>query len=122
MLKSRSFFIVDVHKTQTTAKVRIALEACKTTVVFVPSGCTSLVQPLDIVVNGVFKQIVDLLKAEHMQQNLEQYVNNSFSASQRCVLITGWVEAAWAEVCQKREMLKRGFEKCDISVPIDGSR
>ena len=111
-----------MHKAQKTAKVLNALEACKTTLVLVPPGCTSLVQPLDVVVNGQFKQIVDRLQTEHMQQNLEQYVNNSFSASQRRVLITGWVGAAWAEVCRNKDALKRGFEKCGISVPIDGSR
>ena len=114
--------IADVHKAQKTEKVLHALEACKTTVVLVPPGCTSLVQPLDVVVNANFKQIVDRLQTEHMQQNLEQYVNNSLSASQRRILITGWVGAAWAEVCLKKDMIKRGFEKCGISVPIDGSR
>ena len=49
-------------------------------------------------------------------------MNNSLSASQRRVLITGWVGAAWVEVCQNKDMVKRGFEKCGISVPIDGSR
>ena len=114
--------IADVHKAQKTAKVLNALEACKTTVVLVPPGCTSLVQPLDVVVNAKFKQTIDRLQTEHMQQNLEQYVNNSLSASQRRILITGWVGAAWAEVCENEEMVKRGFEKCGISVPIDGSR
>ena len=49
-------------------------------------------------------------------------MNNSLSASQRRVLVTGWVGAAWAEVCQNKDMVKRGFEKCGISVPIHGSR
>lgn len=114
--------IADVHKAQKTTNVLNALEACKTIVVLVPPGCTSLVQPLDVVVNAKFKQIVDCLQTEHMQQNLEQYVNNSLSASQRRVLITGWVGAAWAEVCQNKDAVKRGFEKCGISVLIDGSR
>ena len=57
-------------------------------------------------------QIVDRLQNEHMEQNLEKYVNNNFSASQRRILITEWVGAAWTEVCQKQEILKHGFEKC----------
>ena len=36
--------------------------------------------------------------------------------------MTGWVGAAWAEVCKNKDMVKWGLEKCGISVPIDGSR
>ena len=113
----KSCFIADVHTAHITEMVRSALETCKTTVVLVPSSCTSLVQPLDVVVNRVFKQTVDRLQNEHMQQNLEQYFNISFSASQRHVLIIDWVGATWAEVCQNKEMLKHAFEKCGILVP-----
>ena len=37
-------------------------------------------------------------------------------------MITTWVGAAWAKVCQNKDVVKQGFEKCGISVPIDGSR
>ena len=36
------------------------------------------------------------------------------------VLITKWVGQAWDEVSAK-DMIKHAFEKCGISVPIDGS-
>ena len=81
--------IADVHKAQKTEKVLSALEACKTTVVLVPRGCNSLVQPLDVVVNAEFKQTVHHLQTEHMQQNLEQYVNNS-TWSPRCPALHRW--------------------------------
>ena len=37
-------------------------------------------------------------------------------------MITTWVGTAWAEVCQNKDVVKQGFEKCGIFVPIDGSR
>ena len=58
--------IADVHKSQKTAKVLNALEACKTTVVLVPPGYTSLVQPLDVV-NVKFKQTVDRLQTRQCE-------------------------------------------------------
>ena len=114
--------IADVHKAQKTSKVLTALKARNTTVVIVLPGCTSLVQPLDVSVNAKFKQTMDRYQTEHMQQNLKLYMNNGLSASQRRILITGWVGAAGTELCQQQEMVKHAFEKCGISVPIDGSR
>ena len=65
--------------------------------------------------------MIDKLQTEHMHGHLEQYVNNSLSASARRILITKWVGAAWEQVSQKKEMVQRAFKKCGISVPINGS-
>ena len=114
--------IADVHKAQKTPAIVDKLKReCKTEVVLVPPGCTSLVQPLDVSFNGEFKAVIDELQTKHMHDNLEQYVQNSLSASARRVLITKWVGAAWSQVSQKKEMVQRAFKKCGISVSIDGS-
>ena len=65
--------------------------------------------------------MIDQLQTEHMHDHLEQYLQNSLSASKRRVLITKWVGMAWVQVSQKKEMIQRAFKKCGISVPIDGS-
>ena len=57
-----------------------------------------------------------------MHKNISLYVEGKISASQRRVLISTWVGEAWNEVCLNREMIRRAFEKCGISVPIDGSK
>lgn len=114
--------IADVHRAQKTPTIMNKLKReCKTEVVLVPPGCTSLVQPLDVAFNGEFKSVIDQLQTEHMHDHLEQYLYNSLSASARRVLITKWVGAAWAQVSQKTEMIWRTFKKCGISVAIDGS-
>ena len=41
---------------------------------FVPGGCASLIQPVDVVVNKPFKEVVDRLATTHMQENLDDYV------------------------------------------------
>ena len=114
--------IADVHKAQKTPTIANKLKReCKTEVVLVPPGCTSLIQPLDASFNGEFKAVIDKLQTEHMHDHLEQYVNNSLTASAWRILLTKWVGAAWAQVSQKKEMVQRAFKKCGISVPIDGS-
>ena len=58
----------------------------------------------------MLRQIDDHLQTEHMQQNLEQYVNNSFSASTEVCPHhrLGW--SILSKVCQKEEVLKCGFK------------
>lgn len=113
--------IADMHKAQKTPEILNKLKReCKTDVVLVPPGCTSLVQPLDVAFNAEFKGAIDVLQTEHMHNHLEQYFSNSLSASARRVLITKWVGEAWAQISQKKEMVKCAFEKCGISVPVDG--
>lgn len=51
-----SLLVADVHRAQKTDKVLNMLKECKTTTALVPSGCTSLVQPLDVALNAQFKQ------------------------------------------------------------------
>lgn len=113
----------DVHKAQKTPGVTNKLKReCKTEVELVPPGCTSLVQPLDVAFNAEFKEAIDQLQTEHMHNHLEQYVNNSLSASARRILIIKWVGAAWVQMSQKKEMVQRAFKKCGISLSIDGSQ
>lgn len=115
--------IADVHKAQKTPGIMNKLKReCKTEVVLIPPGCISLIQPLDVSFNGEFKSVIDKLQTEHMHDNLEQYVNNSLSASARRILITKWVGATWEQVSKKKDMVERTLKKCGISVLINGSK
>ena len=121
--KKPKLLIADVHKAQTTDNVIAFLKRETTTsVVLVPAGCTSLVQPLDVSFNGVFKSVVERLQNDHMHQNLDKYVSGTIPAGQRRILFSKWVGEAWAEVSKNKEMIRRAFEKCGISVPFDGSK
>lgn len=91
-----------------------------TSLVLVPPGCTSLVQPLDVCFNKEFKNIIERLQNEHIHSNLDKCVNGTIPAGQRRILITKWVGSAWGEMNQKPDISIRGFEKCGISVRIDG--
>ena len=59
------------HRAQTTKKVKDILQnECKTTLVLVPPGATSKVQPLDVAVNSEFKKAVDRLATDHVPVTL----------------------------------------------------
>ena len=114
--------VLDLHKAQKTENIQAVLtDQCKAVPVFVPAGCTSLIQPLDVVYNAPFKKKAEAAATQHMQDNLEAYINGKFTAGERHVLITKWVGQAWEELSQNREMAVRAFRKCGISVAADGS-
>ena len=117
-----TMLVLDVHRAQKTAGITALMEELKTTSVYVPPGTTCLIQPLDVVINAPFKAAIDRLSTQHVQQNLEAYVRGSIPATERRVLFTKWVGEAWEQVASNRGMIVRAFQKCGISLPIDGSR
>jgi len=114
--------LLDHYKAQKTPTVLIMLnDECNTTTVLVPPGCTSLVQPLDVVLNGPFKQAVDAIAMSHMEVHVNDYLHGKFTASKHRILLTKWIGQAWEEVSANKDMVITGFKKCGISVAIDGS-
>lgn len=114
--------VLDVHKAQKTDAVQSLLrDKCKTKPVFVPAGITHLVQPVDVVFNAPFKQAVEREATRHLHNNLDEHMRGTINASERRVLFTKWVGAAWDEVSANVDMVIRSFEKCGISFPINGS-
>ena len=121
-IEGPTMLCLDQHKAQKTPSIEGLLSSeCETTAILIPPGCTSLVQPLDVVVNAPFKRLVDDLATSHMQENLDDYVHGNFSAKQRRILLTAWIGEAWEKTCANRDMIIRGFRKCGISVAVDGS-
>ena len=76
---------------------------------------------MDVVVNAPFKKKIETCAMQHVQDNLEQYLNGKFTASERRVLLTGWIGQAWEDISSNKEMIVRSFKKCGISVAADVS-
>ena len=112
---------MDMHRAQQTDDVKTLLAKHKTSVVTIPAGCTSRIQPLDVSLNKPFKSGIRLQVEQHMHANLKQYTEGGINASARRVLMTKWIANAWHEVCNKKEMVIRSFVKCGLSVNLDGS-
>ena len=119
----KKLLVADVHKAQTTNVIQdMLISECQTALALVPPGTTSLIQPLDVSINSEFKNIIERLQNQHMHGNVIMYIEGKISASQRRVLISKWVGQAWTEICSKKEMISHAFEKCGISIPINGSK
>ena len=59
-----------------------------TTLINVPSGTTSRVQPLDVVINKPFTNHIRKDFESHLEENLDLYAEGKLSASERRVLTT----------------------------------
>ena len=118
---SGKILYADVHPAQQTDGVKIMLQRVKTSIVNVPKGTTSRVQPLDVAINKPFKNFVRREFEEHIDKNLELYTNGKISASERRVLTTKWVADAWQSIKGETDLIKRSFLKCGISNALDGS-
>ena len=60
----------------------------------VPGGTTSRVQPLDVVVKKPLKNYVRELFEKHIDENLEDYLEGTFSVAKRRILTTKWIADA----------------------------
>ena len=118
---SGKLLVADVHKAQQTDEVKRLLQKKNTVLVNVPPGCTSRVQPLDVVVNNPFKNLVREQFEKHLDENVNDYVEGKLTASKRRILTTKWVAIAWEKVMQDKEMVIRSFKKCGITTNLDGS-
>ena len=67
-IEAPTLLILDEHKAQKTDQlIDIYRLECRTTPVLVPAGCTSLVQPLDVMFNAPFKS--NAFATQHLQEH-----------------------------------------------------
>ena len=91
---SGKLLVADVHKAQQTVEVKRLLQKKNTVLANVPPGCTSRVQPLDVVLNKPFKNLVREQFEKHLDENLNDCVEGKLTASKRRILTTKGVAIA----------------------------
>ena len=106
---------------QQTPDVKHCLHKSKATLINVPGGTTDRVQPLDVSINTPFKNYVCKLIEQHVNANLELYVDGKLTVGVRCVLSTKWVSKTCGCVKKQKDVTKHSFIKCDLSSNLDGS-
>jgi len=117
---------MDLLRSHKTKPVKKLLKENDVTLSLVPTGCTGIVQPVDISFNRPFK---DILK-EEIDKGFEQADNNidpdditgSSTVGEMRVMMTKCVGATWERLCQeKREVIIRSFRCIGASLSIDGT-
>ena len=97
------------------------LKKHKTSLVNAPTGCTSRVQVVDVLINKPFKDEVHSLFEDHLDKNLDQYVDGKINGSQWRVVMTKWVDEAWSKVGKMKDSIIPSSKQCGLSVALDGS-
>ncbi|XP_049511332.1 uncharacterized protein LOC125939868 [Dermacentor silvarum] len=103
-----------IHKTQA---AKNAFEEYDTDVLYVPAGCTSILQPADVYWNKPFKSTLRRLWEQYMREEERTPKGNLKKPSRKQVL--DFVAEAWAAVPD--ETVARSFKGCGISNALDGS-
>ena len=116
--KEPSLLFLDSFSAHLTDKVKDAFKRYNTTIVVIPGGCPSVLQPLDVSVN---KPVKSILRQSWEQYMLEQSENDSTKIPPPSKqLIVKWIEAANntldANVC----IVKKAFLITGLSNSLGG--
>ncbi|KAH9367054.1 hypothetical protein HPB48_009094 [Haemaphysalis longicornis] len=115
-MMSRRLLVLEQAPIKTDA-ARKALASKDTDVVFVPGGCTPIVQPADVSWMKPFKDSLRETWASFIRAGAGTPKGNLKKPSRQDVV--NFVSKAWAAVSE--EVVARSFKRCGISTALDGS-
>lgn len=112
-----SSFSIYIQLKKTPAFLHTLSLKCTTPAFALPS-CTSPVQPLDISLNKLFKDLIDAQYNQHFEANLD-----AWSLDEYRILMTQWICAAYEMFSHDyKDAIRASFVKYGIALPIDGSQ
>ncbi|GES98726.1 pogo transposable element with KRAB domain isoform X2 [Rhizophagus clarus] len=82
-------------------------------------GCTSKLQPLDVVINKNFKSKVRDRYNNWMISNIHAFTLTGKIKRPSYSTVTTWVKESWDEISE--DLIQRSFKSCGISTNLDGS-
>ena len=104
------------HKTET---VKEQCATLNTTQAVIPGGLTSILQPLDVVLNKPFKDRMKQKWMAWMASGKQEFTKTGNMKRPSLSLVTYWVKEAWNDI--PTEMVVKSFLKTGISNKMDGT-
>ncbi|RFU25380.1 hypothetical protein B7463_g10948, partial [Scytalidium lignicola] len=117
-----TLLVMDVAIFHKTDLILERLKSANITTALIPPSCTSLLQPLDTVINSLFKQWLREESDQYMESIESEHPNFKWSTSDKRIMTTHIVAKAVQRLEQeKKEMVAQSFIQCGISIRPDGS-
>ena len=120
LLKKKSLLVWDQFRAHKTEKVKEKAKEIQTTQAMIPGGLTSILQPLDVVLNKPFKDRVRKRWMTWMASDDKELTKGGNLKKPSISLVTSWVKSAWDEI--PAEMVVKSFLKTGISNSMDGTQ
>lgn len=117
-----SLFPLNLYLLHKTLAVLDVLRYNKIKPILIPTGCTGLLQPLDVFVNKQLKaKIRDLIDEAILDcENISEV--EMWTMWDKRILTTCWVGDTWYQFCiEQQDSVKKVFRKVGLSLSIDGS-
>src|SRR6266516_4341992 len=112
---------LDVHKAQKTERVKKGFRQTNTITSYIPSGCTSVVQVLDVSLNRILKDEIGRLERLYLEKHPEVW-EGKVSLSERRIEITQWVGRTWKWLHEEKlPIITKGFRVVGLTLAVDGS-
>ena len=120
LLKKKSLLVWDQFRAHKTEKVKEKAKEIQTTQAMIPGGLTSILQPLDVVLNKPFKDRVRKRWMTWMASDDKELTKGGNLKKPSISLVTSWVKSAWDEI--PAEIVVKSFLKTGISNSMDGTQ
>ena len=112
-LPGKRLLVWDLFKCHSTQKVKTQLQQSNSIVVYVPPGCTKVVQPADVSWNAPFKVAYRDLYSQWMAEGEQERTPAGNMRAPSKPLMVQWVVRAWEAIT--KETIVRSFEACGIT-------
>ena len=117
---NRALLSLDTFSGHLTNRVKDSFHKCGTTLLVIPGGCTSVLQPLDVSINKPFKGYIRQKWCERMVQEAESGVSKITPASK--AILMEWIKTAADLVEKSPTTIKKSFQVTGIISKPDSTR
>ena len=119
LLKKKSMLVWDQFRSHLTDTVKAKVKSLNTFQSVILGGLTSILQPLDVVLNKPFKDRIREKWIAWMKTDDKELTAGGNLKKPGLCLVTSWVKTSWEDI--PKEMVIKSFLKMGISNRMDGT-